>query len=52
MSMNATLLLVAPFALLIVSRPSLTVTVAVPSTNRLVAVGVPLRSSVFSALNL
>jgi hypothetical protein len=50
MSMKHSLLLVAPAALDSVSRPSLTVTVAVLSTQREVVVGVPLMTRVDSAL--
>ena len=48
-SMNAILLLTAPVPLVTVSRPSLTVTLAVPSMNRLPLVGVPLTTLVPSA---
>jgi hypothetical protein len=41
-----------PLAFVIVSRPSVTLTVLVPSTKRDDVVGVPLTTSVFSTLNL
>jgi hypothetical protein len=52
MSMNASLLFDEAVALVMVSRPSVTFTVFVPSTKRDDVVGVPLNTSVFSTLNL
>src|SRR5204863_347441 len=52
MSTNAIRLSTAPAALVSVSRPSVTVTFAVPSTHGFCAVGVPLTIATFSALIL
>ena len=49
MSMKSMLLDLAPVALVIVSLPSVTLTVAVPVTQRLAEVGLPLTTSVPSA---
>jgi hypothetical protein len=48
--MKLTLLLLAPLPLLIVRRPSVTVTVAVPSIQRVAEVGVPLTTGTPSTL--
>src|SRR5687767_3822275 len=50
-SRKASLLFRYPLALVMVSRPSATVTVFVAVTNRLPVVGVPLSASTPSALN-
>src|SRR5437870_5016055 len=51
-SMKSSLLLTAPAALVMVSRPSLTITVLVPSKKRLPLVGLPLTTSTPSTLTL
>ena len=51
-SIKSILLLIAPIAFAIVSRPSFTSTVAVPSIQRLLLVGAPFMTGTLSAFIL